>query len=89
MPERPSKIVPQRSPIHVLFGALTELFDVLGMVTRSLSSSSSLSQSVLGKNFGSEMTYAEVSVLTSCRSRLDMWSPRWLAEVQSEQQSIC
>ena len=83
IPERPPTGVPSRTPTHVLFNALTEMFNMLGVVNRSLTSLSGLVQSVLSATSHHEMTYAEVSVLRSSRSGLDHWSGKWVREVES------
>ncbi len=82
-PESPPSGVPSRTPIHVLFGALTELFDILGILHRSLTSAIGLVQTVLGGLPSKSLSYAETTVLRSCRADIEWWGGKWMTAVQS------
>ncbi|ORY35924.1 hypothetical protein BCR39DRAFT_513110 [Naematelia encephala] len=82
LPEQAPPGVPSRTPTHVLFGALAELFDIVGVMTRSLTSGVGLVQSLLkGNELSGSVSYAETAVLRNCRSDIERWGAKWLAAV--------
>ena len=89
VPDRPPPGVPARTTPHLLLGALNELFDILGMVHRALTSAQSLVMAALkGTDGQGGLSYAEVLVLRNCRGDLDKWAPKWTEQIFSKSTPI-
>ena len=84
VPERHPPGVLPRVPTHVLFGALTELFDILGVMHRGLTTAMGLVEAMLRNTGAIGLTYAETTVLRSCRSEIERWGGKWLTAIHGK-----
>ncbi|ORX36022.1 hypothetical protein BD324DRAFT_518837 [Kockovaella imperatae] len=82
IPERPPSLVPMREYPHVLFGALTELFDIIGELPRVMSGADGIIMSLLRPRETRHWSYAQHSILKTSITDVQRWGTKWITAIR-------